>query len=286
MNWSGREAGLPLPPRFVPRGFYRRRMLTMFVLGIVFTAVGGAELVGLPLAFCYASGWTCPIDDLRLNRDHETTTAVLVDKELMTNTRVNSEHPWRVDYRFDTAAGDSVDGVGFTYDQSIATRPAGAFLDVEYDPAKPTRSRPRGGMVTTMPLWRYGVFLAIGLPMFGLGFWLLIAPRWRAGRERELSTHGTATRAAVQAVTAVTCINVGRNHPYDIEYRFTDTLGREVLGRDRTYHYAWAAAQQPGQDVVVIYNPADPQENALWLHGSDAPLDSAFEPADYQQGRF
>ena len=98
---------------------------------------------------------------------------------------------------------------------------------------------------------------------------LLTLTRSRARNERMLLAYGAGADAQVVQVRRVWYIHFGSKHPYDVYYQFRGPLGREVIGRDRTYHYAWAQELKPGDKIGVVYHPELPEANVLWLHGKE-----------------
>ena len=261
------RVAVPDPPRAVPPWFFVRRMQGLLFAGVFTFLFGGLGTVVLGAVAYVAGGQTTPLDDWRLNRDHATATAVVTNRQMVTHSRVNGRHPWRVRFQFTTPAGKTVEAVGHTYAPAFDNTEVGQSIGVEYDPAEPTRARPAGGSAATMPLWFYGLMSVGFLPMPAIGI-VLLATVWRkARRERYLLTYGVAAEAEIVGVELVRSVQFGRRHPFNVQYRFFDHRGVEVFGRDRTYHYAWAEALRPGDKVAVIYNPQWPAENVLWLVG-------------------
>ena len=123
----------------------------MFFGGVLLTGLGMLFGVGFPVIFYILSEGVPPWADLGLNHNHETTTAVMMEKKLITHTHSNSQHPWKVTFRFATADRQPVIATGYTYDQSFAEKAFEDVIDVEYDPADPTRARPVGGSASLVP---------------------------------------------------------------------------------------------------------------------------------------
>ena len=267
---SSQTVIIPDPPRAIPKWFFLRRMRAMFFCGVLFTALGIGMSVGLSVLFWVLGGHTWPTDDLALNRSHASTSAAITKKEFIGHIHMGSKHPWKVHFRFTDAEGRTVEAVGFTYDPSFRNKAPGDTMEVEYDPAEPTRARPVGGSAAVLPLWAYPLILALVGQDLVIGVVLLFLVRLRARGERVLLAYGTGAEAEVARVKRLGYIRFGRQNPYDVTYEFTDHLGRRAAGRDRTYHYAWAAALKPGDRVGVVYNPQAPGANVLWLHGGDS----------------
>lgn len=269
MRPQDKPALVPDPPRTVPRWFFLRRMRGMAFCGLLFTILGLVLGVGFPVFFYVLGGCVCPTVDLALDRNHASATAVITDKEYMRHTNVNNRHPWKVAFEFRTPGGTTTDAVGYTLDPAFANHRAGDTIEVEYDPADPWRARPVGGTAAVLPLSMYLVILGSFGPQLIIGLTLLTLTRSRARNERMLLGHGAGVDAQVIQVRRVWYIHFGSKHPHDVYYRFKGPLGREVIGRDRTYHYAWAQELKPGDTVGVIYHPELPEANVLWLHGKE-----------------
>ena len=264
------SVGVPEPPRAVPTWFFVRRMQAMLFCGLLLVGLGLGLGGGLSLMFYLIGGRVSPMVDWDLDHNHAAAIALLTNKRFIAHTQVNSQHPWNVDFRFSTPDGTTVDATGYTYDQSFADKAIGELIPVEYDPADPSRARPAGGSAALTPPWVFFLLLAVIGPELLLGVVLLAVTWSQARRERELLTHGQGAQAEVVRVRRVGHIHFGSQSPYDVYYRFPNGHGPEVSGRDRTYHYAWAEALRPGDEVHVICHPDLPEVNALWLHGGDA----------------
>ncbi|MFH1746599.1 MAG: DUF3592 domain-containing protein [Planctomycetota bacterium] len=270
MNWAAENAIVTIPdsPRWVSAGFFLRRMRCMFFCGVLFSALGLLLGLGLPLLFYFIGGRVLPTADWQLDRQHSSATAMLTNIREVKHTRVGSQHPWQVDFRFKTGAGVIVDARGYTYDQSYASKTMGEFIDVEYQPDQPTNARPVGGSRALIPAWTYLLVLGIVGSEGLLGVILLLATWAQARQERMLLTHGEGVMGEVVDVRRIKHIHFGSRSPYDVYYAFRDQRGLEVYGHDRTYHYDWAEALRPGDQVGVIFNPDEPLASVLWLHGS------------------
>jgi len=137
----------------------------------------------------------------------------------------------------------------------------------------PPRAIPRWFFLRRMRAMFFGgiIFTAVGI-LFGVTCLVLCVRRTR--HARMLLTYGAGAEAEVVRKQRVSYIHFGSKSPYDVYYRFHDHYGQEVIGRDRTYHYAWAEALNPGDKVGVVYNPQSSAANVLWLHGDKEPLEA------------
>ena len=260
---------VPDPPRAVPTWFFMRRMPALTICGFVFTGTG----IVLGVLFHYLGLWTPPTIDRALDNKHATATGIISAKRFLAHTEIGSRHPWRVHFQFTAPNGATVEAVGYTFDQAMASKAAGDPVEVEYDPVAPERARPAGGRAALFPLWAWVLMLVLIGPEAVAGLLMLLAAWVRIRGERVLLARGSGVAAEVVRVRPVRYIHVGGQTPYDVRYRFRDDRGTEGNGEDRTYHFEWARSLKAGDSVAVIYNPRKPGENALWLHGSDVPRD-------------
>ncbi len=257
---------LPPPPRPVPRWFFVRRMQSLLVGGVILTAMGVVPGVGVSLLFWYIADGVWPAVDAALDRNHATATATITDVQLMRNINTPSGHPWKLSFEFVGPRGSAVRAVGYTQDKSVADTGVGGQIEIEYDPANPSRARPAGGTAALLPLWAFLLIWGIFGAQIIVGLALLAVMRVLARRERILLTHGVGADAEVLQIKRIGYIHFGSKHPYDVYYRFGDHKGHDVIGRDRTYRYAWAEALKPGDKVGVVYNPLSSSRSVLWLH--------------------
>jgi hypothetical protein len=264
------DLSIPDPPRAVPAHLYLRRARAMFFIGLILMVsglmIGAVALASLSVAGADIS----PVSDLLLDRSHARTTATVTAKKLITSVHNNHEHPWRIEFRFEGLNGSSVAASGYTYNQELGKRlVAGDELAVEYDPAEPAHARPVGGYAAPTPPW---VVLLVG-GIFALqsltGAGMFAGALTLAQRDRRLLAFGVAAEGEVLKVRCCKSISFGTKHPYDVYYRFRDQWGTDVSGRDRTYCYAWAQRLRPSGLVGIVFNPRNPRENALWLHGRE-----------------
>lgn len=264
---------VPDPPRMVPRWFYLRRMRAMVFCGVLLAGLGVVLGAGTPALFYALGDGISPLVDWKLDQRHASTTGILVDKQLKTHTHINSRHPWRIVFQFKTPDGVSVQAVGHSLDPGFAGKASGDPIEVEYDPSDPSQARPAGGSASLLPLRMMWMTAAPMGAMVLVGAGLLVATGYGARNERVLLTYGVGAEAEVVRVRRIRSIHFGRQYPYDVYYRFRDHAGREILGKDRTYHYAWGKALEPGDRVGVVYHPQGSSTNVLWLHGGDIPSD-------------
>ncbi len=272
MTGATPQAGvnIPDPPRPVPAGLYCRRLRGMFFIGLIFLISGPAVGIGVIGSMMRAVGGSSPFSDLILDGRHEAASATVTAKRLIQSVHVDSQHPWRIHFRFEPADGGSILTSGFTYDQELGSRVAtGDQIEIQYDPADPFRARPVGGYAASTPPWVFLLMVGIFGAETLIGAFMLGGAIWLSRRERRLLAYGVAADADVLAVRRIWYIHFGSKHPYDVYYRFRDHHGVPITGRDRTYSYAWAEALRPGDRVGIVFNPRNPLENALWLHGRE-----------------
>jgi hypothetical protein len=261
---------IPDPPRAVPPHLYLRRARALFFVGLILMVTGPAATI-IVLAVMSATGaGISPISDLALDGNHTTTVATVTAKKLITSVHMNDKHPWRIQFTFERPDGGSVAAAGYTYNQELGKRLApGDRIDIEYDPGNPVHARPVGGYAAPTPPWVAllvgSVFALEGLIGAGMFVGALLAAR----RDRKLLAYGVAAEGEVLEVRCCKSVSFGTKHPYDVYYRFRDQWGTDVKGHDRTYFYAWAEGLRPGERIGIVFNPRNPRENALWLHGRE-----------------
>jgi len=243
-------------------------MQSLLFVAVFLSALGGVLPVAV-LAPLRASGVALrPFDDWALDSAATLTTGFVVERRLLTQVHMGSKHPWQLTFEFTVGDGGALRAVGYAYDDSLGAKNTGDQLDVEYSPSRPALARPVGGYVSAMPPWvcllilvAIGWEVPVGLVLLGV-----VAARVRS--LRRLLTWGVGAEAEVIRVSPVWYVHFGTKHPYDVLYRFHDHSGREVVGKDRTYCYDWAAALRAGDRVGVVYNPYRPQESAIWLQSA------------------
>ncbi len=268
---------IPDPPRTLPSGVVARRMRAMLVCGVLFVILGGLIVPLVTLLPMWIAGGASPLADLILNQRQVPTIGTLVQKELLTSIHVNDRNPWRLQFEFRSEAGDLVRAVGFSYDASWAAFEPGSALEVQYDPLEPARARPADGLACNMPLWVFALVLLTQLPLPIIGASLLVIVRIKGAQLKRLLQYGVGAVGEVLGIRQVWYVNFGTKHPYDVYYRFVDHNGRFVQGTARTYNYAWAEAHRPGDRIALVFNPYEPTQSTLWLHGRE--LETALEPA-------
>lgn len=265
-EFRGSASTVPPAPRDVPRWFFVRRMQVMFALGCLLMATSVPPGVGVSLLLWYVAGGVWPTVDAALDRNHATATATINDIQWMRNINTPSGHPWKMSFEFADSRGNAVRAVGYTQEKSVADTGVGGQIEIEYDPANPSRARPAGGTAAAIPLWAFLLFWGIFGAELLVGVGMFAAMSARARSERIVLTHGVGVDGEVVQVKCIWYIHFGSKHPYDVYYRFRDHNGRDVIGRDRTYRYAWAEALKPGDKVGVVYNPLSSSRSVLWLH--------------------
>ncbi len=248
---------VPPPPRELPRWFFVRRMQAL-AFSAVFFSILGVVLLAVPITI---SGHLPPGPDWTLDQQSRVAPGEILSLEYKRHVHINSRSPWKVGFAFQTHKGRTIRATGYTFDDSIQDKKLGDVIDVEYDPERPEHARPAGGSCSIFPWWTYPLF---GWPLLiGLG---MLIPLWRAvRRKRRLLSYGEATMGEVVGVDRRRYIHFGSKNPYDIRYAFSDLMGEQRRGQERTYDYAWAESLHPGDPLHVIYDPNEPCTSALWV---------------------
>ena len=249
------------PPRQLPHRFAYRRAPVLWIVGIVFIAVG----ISLSILFAVLGIWFSPFGDWTLDRRHETTTATVTKVELRTSIHHNNDHPWQIDFRFQLDGGATYASSGYCWDRATENLRPEDKIQIQYDPEKPSRARPANGSIAPLPPWFFFMILAlIGHMPFTGAICLLIAAR-RARRDRDIYIHGEAATAQILSVRKISYVNIGSNSPYDVRYQFLDAMDNLVNGREWSYAYDWAARLTRGDTVTVLYAPRRPSQSMLWV---------------------
>ncbi|MBN1341385.1 MAG: hypothetical protein JXQ73_01830 [Phycisphaerae bacterium] len=248
---------VPTPPREIPRWFFIRRMQALvFTMGFMIAL--GFAMIGVAVLW---SGYPPPGPDWALNQQHREARARITGAHFMPRYHYGNRSPWEVRFVFETSDGRKVATVGYTLDPSFGPGQVGQWMPIEYDSDRPTIARPVGGMHSLVPWWIYPLF---GQPLI-LGFVLLPVLGVKIRRERDLLVRGEVAEGHVVEIKQSPYVHFNRARPYDITYTFRDFNRQERRGRDRTYHYAWAASLREGDPVVVIHDAMDGERNVLWI---------------------
>lgn len=216
--------------------------------GIVFLAVGLALLVGL--------GWNVPAD-VAIALGGARTTGVVRAVERARNEKVLGQRPWYLTYAYE------VDGGSLTDRRTVLEEPpaAGEPIEVEYATARPQWSRWAG---TTRNAFGWGWGLGPGGVIATLGALFLFTAVRSNRREVRAFVHGRPALARVVFRGEDPSVEVNRRHPVVLRWEFRSPAGEPVQGSLSSMDPA-DLAPFDGDEVIVLYDPADPRCNTLFV---------------------
>jgi len=196
--------------------------------------------------------------ELALRVAGETTEGRILRAEVDEHVRIGGEHPTYVSFGFEH------DGVAYetrTTFVGVSTTefPTNAPVLMEYVPWRPKWARISGGDYGFFPWWC--AFVAI-FPLIGL---LLLYSAIRSNRrEIRAYSHGQVANGEVVSFGPDTTVEVNGRHPMQVEWVFL-VAGIQYRGKVTHMDTAFLAAYQVGVPIFVLYDPADPQINTLWV---------------------
>jgi hypothetical protein len=215
--------------------------------GIVFLLVGGL--------FSVLMGWGLPVDAaLALTGARATGTVLAADVDSRTTFRGRPVVNLRYEYE--------VGGTTFTgeHDAYIEPPEPGGPIEVVYAPAKPEWSRRAGSL--RAPLGWFGL-IPLFFPIMGATF-LVRAVRSNR-REVRAFVHGRPALARVTYHGQDHSTSVNRQHPTMIRWEFRGPTGELVQGSLSTMRFQDLEAFGKAEQVVVLYDPAEPACNTLYV---------------------
>jgi hypothetical protein len=226
---------------------YKGTQAVTRVLGVIFLVAGLALTAGL--------GWNLPIDAAIALTGAETK-GVVLRSVLDRSTRYNRQHPYRVVYEYEAG------GVTYTDDLStIDLEPrVGEAVALEYATVAPRWSR-FAGMTRNVFGW-YGL---LPLLVVALGAGLLFFAVRSNRREVRAFTHGRPVLARVTFRGQDTRVEVNERHPFVIRWDFRDPTGKTFEGALSSMDAEDLAPFGGAEEVVVLYDPADPRANTVYL---------------------
>jgi hypothetical protein len=171
--------------------------------------------------------------------------------------KILGQRPWYVTYAYEAG------GVPLTDRRTVSVEPPaeGEPIEVEYAAFRPQWSRVAG---TTRNAFGWGLGLA-PLVVVTLGAWsLLSAIRSNRGEVRAF-TRGRPVLARVTFRGEDTTVELNRRHPFVIRWEFRVPTGELVPGSISTMSPADLAPFESGEELVVLYDPAAPRNNTLYV---------------------
>jgi hypothetical protein len=237
--------GMPPPS---PRAFRFAAVDVATKFLLLFGGIWGMVGIAVTIIFSVAGGpvWNDIVLDRRGRPAQASPTAVE-----RTSAHVNGRAIYRIAYTFTDGTGaPQASDAGTTDGYRIARATRRQPLAIDYDPAKPSRSRLAGESAS---LFGWFVLLPLGFAVVGAAIAMLGLRRML--RARQTYVHGQPVRAQVTAVSA-TLMRVNRRRVMRIDYAFDAITGR-VSGRTTTS----LAAPPVGASLWVLHDPAQPERN-------------------------
>jgi hypothetical protein len=227
---------------------YQGRQAVLRVVGLVFLAAGLA--IAVPL------GWNLPVD-AAIAVSGARTTGILRASERARRERILGQRPWYVVY--DYAPG----GVPLSVSATVLAEPpaVGAPVEVEYATFRPRWSRVAGAPRNVFG-WGWGL---APLLVVALGGWSVLSAVRSNRREVRAFVHGRPVLARVTFRGEDPTVELNRRHPWVIRWEFRSPAGENVAGSISTMSSADLAPFEGADEVVVLYDPADPRCNALYV---------------------
>ena len=253
--WGPSELAPP-PPR-VPSPAAQKLVLGYQGKERVLLWIGGIFLLlGLPFCFIFLSGVP---SDLRLSLGGERATATVTSLVLETSYEINGAHPTRIVFSYDDV-GLRRQAESYTTKSSVLGALAvGAPVEIEHLPGSDGVARVVG--TTSGPFGPVVAFVLI-FPLAGaalLGWAVQMNQRLvRAYR------HGRAVRGLVRSRGVDETVSSNGEHPTKIVWEF-QVDGRPYQGELSSFEHMLLREVVPSDEVVVVYDPAEPKHNTLYF---------------------
>lgn len=227
---------------------YQGTQAALRVAGIVFTVAGLALLVPL--------GWNLPVDAAVAVGGAEVT-GVVRSVERARRERILGQRPWYVAYAYE------VDGLPLDGEATVLVEPppAGAPIELEVVPSRPRWSRVAG---RTRNVFGWGWGLA-PLLLVALGVSGLAKAIGSNRREVRAFVHGRPVLARVTFRGQDPTVELNRRHPFVVRWEFQAPTGERVEGSLSSMEAADLQPFEGAEQVVVLYDPADPRCNTLYV---------------------
>jgi hypothetical protein len=169
-----------------------------------------------------------------------------------------SEKAWYLVYTFRDGAGREQEGkIGASPEDWTRAKP-GDTLAIEYDSTDPTSSRRAG----TEAHAGWGLLILGGIGgLFSLVGVSLATIAWvKSGQRTRLVRFGTPALGVVgDVIENDSALKAAGT--YRLTYRFTDANGQTWEGRGPPQPWSLAARWDPGETILVLYDPRNPRRN-------------------------
>lgn len=261
-DWRGayREAfeRVPRPPRAptpLARDLifaYQGTQAVLRIIGIIFLAIG----IIFPAIF--AGG--VPVD-IALSLAGSRVQGTAISAELNRNVKINGRRPMRITFRYEID-GRTYQGDSSTLDSQIITAAyPGASIPIEALPWAPGWARIPG---TTYSTFGYVGLFTLIFPAVGGG--LLFAAVRSNRREIRAYRRGLPTQGLVVKKGYDTSTKINGRHPFEVVWEL-QVDGQTYKGSLSHMNRELLERAIPSNEITVLYDPADPSANTVWIEG-------------------
>ena len=222
----------------------------VLTVGAAFLTLGTIPALGL----C----WSLPAD-LALLVAGNTIDGEVLSAQPDSTVSVNGIHPTRVRYAYQVG-GQRLTGDTDLLGGEAAALEIGGTVKVEVARLRPAWSRAKGGTRGFFGYWGalFLLFPAIGAAMV----FFVLRGHWRRGRAFRT---GTPVLARVVYAGPDTSTTVNGRHPFLVTWEFVADDGAAYQGSVSNMKQAELEEFAAKQQLVVLYDPARPKANALWV---------------------
>lgn len=142
---------------------------------------------------------------------------------------------------------------------------AGQTVPIEYLASQPARSRlaENVGHDANVIQWAFGL---LGLAFAGIGWGLMTGSWLGAGRRTGLLFRGAPARGQVTGIERHANLRINGRNPAYLTYQFTDGQGRRRQGQSALLPLGLESRWQPGDPILILYDPADTQRHEADIH--------------------
>jgi hypothetical protein len=240
-----------------PMNMSAARLRWLYVHGTFWWGGLGCALIGLVLILIGFSIWRWE-QGFQQHAGRAVAKVTGKEKGTMPKGKNGKETAYYLVYTFADAAGGQHEGKIRASHEDWQRAKTGDTLTVEYDSTDPATSRRAG--TDTHAGWGLlilggigGVFAFVGIPLAAIAF-------VKSGRRARLVRYGTPVLGIVSAVVENdSALKV--QGTYRLVYNFTDENGQPWEGRGPPQPWSLAARWDPGEKILVLYDPRNPGRN-------------------------
>ncbi|MCA1827580.1 MAG: DUF3592 domain-containing protein [Myxococcales bacterium] len=229
---------------------YQGGQKAFLLVGIIFTVVG--------LALAVPFNWGVPAD-LAIAASGRTQHARVLSAQVDPSVKINGRHPTVIRFAY-SVDGHRYQAQSSTLDGALIgdARPE-ASIPIEISSVNPAWARVAG---STRSMFGYGALFALLFPVLGLvlAFFAVRSNR----REIRAFVHGEPARAKVVFFGADRSVQINGRNRFKLAWEFR--VGDRVCSGSLS-SMSMLALEDLGksEEVVVLYDPADPDVNTVWV---------------------